>query len=299
MRRIAFIGLGNMGMPMALNLVRAGHDVRGFDISEAAMAGFAEHGGQSHRSIASAVDGASIVISIVRNADDVKSLYCAADGVLNVATPGTLLIESSTIGPSAARAVAAEAARAGLSMLDAPVAGGQAGARDARLTFMVGGDRQVFDQAEPVLRQLGARIFYAGAIGNGQIAKLCNNLIACVSSAVVSEAFILGRKLGMDYQTMYDIITQSTGQCWTLTNNCPVPGPVPSSPASRNYVPGFAADLMLKDLSLVASAANEVGAATPLGARAVQLYRQLSESGFGAHDWTVVSKLIEDGTFLN
>ncbi|KWR75124.1 3-hydroxyisobutyrate dehydrogenase [Cupriavidus sp. IDO] len=299
MSKIAFIGLGNMGMPMALNLVRAGHNVRGFDISEAALASFAEQGGQSHRCVASAVEGASIVISIVRNADDVKKLYCTAGGVLDVATPGALLIESSTIGPAAARAVAAEAAQAGFPMLDAPVAGGQAGARDARLTFMVGGDRTAFGRAEPVLGQMGARIFYAGDSGNGQIAKLCNNLIACVSSAVVSEAFILGRKLGMDYQTMYDIITQSTGQCWTLSHNCPVPGPVPSSPASRDYVPGFAADLMLKDLSLVASAASEVGAATPFGARAIQLYRQLSESGLGARDWTVVARLIENSASLN
>ncbi|CAJ96532.1 3-hydroxyisobutyrate dehydrogenase [Cupriavidus necator] len=299
MSRIAFIGLGNMGMPMALNLVRAGHDVQGFDISEAALAGFAGQGGQSQRSVAAAVDGASIVISIVRNADDVKNLYCTAGGVLDVAAPGALLIESSTIGPAAARAVAAEAAQAGFAMLDAPVAGGQAGAREARLTFMVGGARTAFDRAEPVLRQMGARIFYAGASGNGQIAKLCNNLIACVSSAVVSEAFILGSKLGMDYQTMYDIITQSTGQCWTLSHNCPVPGPVPSSPASRDYVPGFAADLMLKDLSLVASAASEVGAATPFGARAIQLYRQLSESGLGARDWTVVARLIENSASLN
>jgi 3-hydroxyisobutyrate dehydrogenase len=164
---------------------------------------------------------------------------------------------------------------------------------------MVGGERAAFDRAEPILRQMGTNIFYAGATGNGQIAKLCNNLIACVSSAVVSEAFILGRKLGMDYQSMYDIITRSTGQCWTLTNNCPVPGPVPSSPASRGYMPGFAADLMLKDLSLVAAAAGEVGAATPFGSKAIELYRQLSAAGFGSRDWTVVSELIENHISLH
>jgi 3-hydroxyisobutyrate dehydrogenase len=293
MSKIAFIGLGNMGMPMALNLVRAGHDVRGFDIAERARASFEEGGGQSRPSAAAVVDGAEVVISIVRNADDVKSLYCGKGGVLEATSPEALLIESSTIGPAAARAVATEAQQAGFAMVDAPVAGGQAGARDARLTFIVGGERAAFDRAEPILRQMGSNIFYAGAAGNGQIAKLCNNLIACVSSAVVSEAFILGRKLGMDYQTMYDIITRSTGQCWTLTNNCPVPGPVLSSPASRGYTPGFAADLMLKDLSLIAAAAGEVDAATPFGAKAIELYRQLSAAGLGSRDWTVISELIE------
>ncbi|MFM0347845.1 3-hydroxyisobutyrate dehydrogenase [Paraburkholderia sp. RL17-347-BIC-D] len=295
MSNIAFIGLGNMGLPMATNLVLAGHTVSGFDISDRALAVFRAKGGNSRKALSEAVASADIVISVVRSGGEVMSLYCDEGGVLEFAPPGALLIDCSTIGPQWARAVEAKVSQAGFQMLDAPVAGGQAGAEAAKLTFIVGGEREAFDRAESVLLQMGTKVLYAGASGNGQIAKLCNNLIACVSSAAVSEAFILGKKLGVEYQTMYDIITQSTGQCWTLTHNCPVPGPVPTAPSSRGYMPGFAADLMLKDLQLVASAAEEVGASSPFGAKAVALYRHLSSSGHGAHDWTVVSKVLEEG----
>ncbi|MET4578096.1 3-hydroxyisobutyrate dehydrogenase [Ottowia thiooxydans] len=298
MTTVAFIGLGNMGRPMATNLVRAGHDVRGFDVSPAALEAFGAAGGTPAATLQEALAGASVVISILRNAHEVTELYCGEAGVLKLADSGALLIDCSTIGPKAARTVISAAGAAGFQMLDAPVSGGQPWAEEAKLTFIVGGDRTAVERAEPLLRNMGQRVLHAGIAGNGQVAKVCNNLIACVSTTVVAEAFVLGKKLGLDHQTLFDIVSTSSGQCWGLTTYCPVPGPVPTSPASRGYAPGFATNLMLKDMVLAVTAAREVDASLPLGDEVVEIYKKVVECGYGDRDWTIVAQALESGLYL-
>jgi 3-hydroxyisobutyrate dehydrogenase len=292
--KIAFIGLGNMGRPMAVNLAKSPFQVVGHDVAEAAAEKFQACGGTCASSLAEAVDGAEVVITVLRNADDVRSIYGGEGGILDRARPGALLIDCSTIGPVAAREVSAQAARAGFDLLDAPVAGGQAWAEEARLTFIVGGVRAAFERAEQILMHMGRRVLHAGPAGNGQVAKVCNNLIACISTTAVAEAFVLGKKLGMDHQTLFDIVSTSSGNCWGLTTYCPVPGPVPTSPASRGYAPGFATQLMLKDLLLASAAADEVEARVPMTEEAVALYRKVIEAGHGARDWSVVAEYLAD-----
>ncbi|NRG18403.1 3-hydroxyisobutyrate dehydrogenase [Rhizobiales bacterium] len=286
MATIGFIGLGNMGGPMAANLVKAGHDVRGLDLSEEAKAGLKEAGGTPVGSIAEAVSQADAVVTMLPAGDHVRAVYTGDDGILAHARPGTLLIDSSTIDVDSARAVAQAAADADMPMVDAPVSGGVAGAAGGTLTFMVGGPDEAFEAAKPFLDIMGKTIVHAGGAGNGQAAKICNNMILGISMIAVSEAFVLAEKLGLDHQKLFDISSTASGQCWSLTSYCPVPGPVPTSPANRDYQPGFAAGMMLKDLKLAQAAAGSAGASTPLGAEAAQLYNIFCNAGEAGKDFS-------------
>jgi 3-hydroxyisobutyrate dehydrogenase len=297
MAKIGFIGLGKMGLPMAVNLIRAGHSVRGFDVSPAALEGFAEIGGVPAGSIGEAAADVEIVITMLPAGPHVRDVLTQADGVFDRAAPGALLIDSSTIDVRTSREMAEAASARGFSMLDAPVSGGTTGATAGTLTFMVGGDPATFARARPFIASMGKIVVHAGASGAGQAAKVCNNLILGITMAGVSEAFALADKLGLDHQALFDIASTSSGQCWALTNYCPVPGPVPTSPANRDYAPGFAVDLMLKDLTLATDAETDTGAASVLGAAARDVYATLSEQGLGGQDFSVVARALLEGRF--
>jgi len=288
MAKIGFIGLGNMGLPMARNLLKAGHAVQGFDVSKAQADALAASGGQAAAGVKAAASGAEVVITMLPAGKHVREVYLGPDGVLAAAGSNALLIDSSTIDVETARVVAAAAQAKGIAMLDAPVSGGVGGAQAGTLTFMVGGDAAAFARAKPILEQMGKTIVHAGGAGNGQAAKICNNMILGVSMIAVSEAFVLAEKLGLDAQKLFDISSKSSGQCWSMTSYCPVPGPVPASPANRDYKAGFTAAMMLKDLLLSQDAAAAAGAKTPLGADAARLYSQYVASGEGPRDFSGV-----------
>jgi 3-hydroxyisobutyrate dehydrogenase len=292
MAKIGFIGLGNMGLPMAQNLVKAGHAVTGFDLSEYPVDRLAADGGTPARSIADAGRDAEIVITMLPAGPEVREAYLGRDGVLAAVQHGTLLVDSSTIDVKTAREVAQAAEGQGLAMIDAPVSGGVAGALAASLTFMVGGSDEAFERARPVLEKMGKTIVHAGGAGNGQAAKICNNMILGASMIVVCEAFLLAEKLGLDAQKLFDVASKSSGQCWSMTSYCPVPGPVPSSPANRDYKAGFTAAMMLKDLQLAQAAARETRAATPLGAGAAAVYDQFVGSGDGGADFSGIIRFL-------
>jgi 3-hydroxyisobutyrate dehydrogenase len=289
MVQIGFIGLGNMGLPMALNLLKAGHAVGGFDVAAAAMDALAAAGGQVSARPGAGVD---ILITMLPSGAEVRQVYLQADGILERASPHALLIDCSTIDVDVARTVAAAAQAKGLAMLDAPVSGGVGGAQAGTLTFMVGGPEAAFKRAKPILEVMGKTIVHAGPSGNGQAAKICNNLILGISMIAVGEAFVLAEKLGLDHQKLFDIASRSSGQCWSLTSYCPVPGPVPTSPANRNYAPGFTAAMMLKDLKLAQDAAHASGAATPLGAEAAALYGLYVAHGAGSSDFSGIVRFL-------
>jgi 3-hydroxyisobutyrate dehydrogenase len=296
MATIGFIGLGNMGGPMARNLLKAGHQVKGFDLAPAALDAAAKAGASTARTVGEAAAGVEIVISMLPAGQHVRQVYTGKEGVLASASPGTMLIDSSTIDVDTARAVAAEAKAKGLAMLDAPVSGGTGGAEAGTLTFMVGGDARAFARAEPVLRTMGKTVVHAGDSGAGQAAKICNNMVLGISMIAVGEAFVLAEKLGLDKQKLFDISSKSSGQCWSLTTYCPVPGPVPTSPANRDYKPGFTADMMLKDLKLAQQAAQSAGATTPLGAAAAALYGLYAAAGHGSADFSGIIRMIRGGS---
>lgn len=297
MAQIGFIGLGKMGLPMAVNLINAGHSVRGFDMVPAALKQFAELGGVPAESVGEAAADVEIVITMLPAGSHVRDVLTRKNGVFDRAAPGALLIDSSTIDVRTSREMAEAASARGFSMLDAPVSGGTTGATAGTLTFMVGGDPAVFARARPFIANMGKIVVHAGTSGAGQAAKVCNNLILGITMAGVSEAFALADKLGLDHQALFDIASTSSGQCWALTNYCPVPGPVPTSPANRDYAPGFAVDLMLKDLTLATDAEAETGAASVLGAAARDVYATLSEQGLGGQDFSVVARALLEGRF--
>jgi 3-hydroxyisobutyrate dehydrogenase len=292
MATIGFIGLGNMGAPMAANLVKAGHRVTGFDLVSEAVERLAAKGGTAAASAAAAAAESEIVITMLPAGPQVRSVYFGADGLLARARKDALLIDCSTIDVETARAVAAAAAEAGFDMLDAPVSGGVGGAEAATLTFMVGGEEAVFFRARPILEAMGRTIVHAGPAGNGQAAKICNNMMLGVSMIAVCEAFSLAERLGLEAQTLFDISAKSSGQCWALTSYCPVPGPVPASPANRDYAPGFTAAMMLKDLRLAQQAAGASAAPTPLGAAAANLYQLFVDEGAGGRDFSAIYRFI-------
>jgi 3-hydroxyisobutyrate dehydrogenase len=292
MATIGFIGLGNMGTPMAANLVKAGHRVTGFDIAAGRAEALANTGGRMAATAAEAAAAGEVVITMLPAGPEVRSVYLEDAGVLAHARPGTLLIDCSTIDVETARAVAAAAAEARFEMLDAPVSGGVIGAETASLTFMVGGGAAAFERARPVLAAMGRTIIHAGAAGNGQAAKICNNMILGVSMIAVCEAFSLAERLGLAAQTLFDISAKSSGQCWALTSYCPVPGPVPASPANREYAPGFTAAMMLKDLRLAQQAAGTTAAPTPLGAAAANLFQLFVDEGAGGLDFSAIYRLL-------
>jgi 3-hydroxyisobutyrate dehydrogenase len=294
MARIGFIGLGNMGLPMALNLLKAGHAVTGFDVSRGQAEKLAAAGGKPVESVADAATGAAIVITMLPAGKEVREVYLGDKGVLAAASSGALLVDSSTIDVESARAVASAAKSKNLDMLDAPVSGGVGGAQAGTLTFMVGGAEAAFAQAKPILEIMGKTIVHAGGAGNGQAAKICNNMILGVSMIAVSEAFVLAEKLGLDAQKLFDISSKSSGQCWSLTSYCPVPGPVPTSPANRDYQAGFTAAMMLKDLKLSQDAARASGVITKLGAQAAALYDGYVSSGSAGKDFSGIIRLVRD-----
>ena len=294
MARIGFVGLGNMGLPMAMNLMKAGHHVEGFDLNRDAVEKLVAAGGASMESAKVAASRAEIVITMLPSGKEVRELYLDPGGIIDSANPGTLLIDSSTIDVATARDVAMSAERKGMSMVDAPVSGGVTGAQAGTLTFMVGGGDGAFEKAKPVLEAMGKTIVHAGGAGNGQAAKICNNMILGVSMIAVSEAFVLAEKLGLDAQKLFDIASKSSGQCWSLTSYCPVPGPVPSSPANRDYQAGFTADMMLKDLRLAKEAAQTVAARTPLGAGAAAIYSAYIDTGEGGRDFSGIVQFLRD-----
>jgi len=290
--RIGFIGLGNMGGPMAANLAAAQHRVRGFDVARAALEGLAAKGGEAAPSIAAAVADAELVVTMLPAGPHVREVYAGEGGVLAAAAKGALLVDSSTIDVETARWAAAEAAKRGFDMLDAPVSGGTAGAAAASLTFMVGGSEAGFARALPVLQAMGKTIVHAGPAGSGQAAKICNNMILGISMIGVSEGFALADRLGLDRQKLFEISSKSSGQSWSMTSYCPVPGLVPAAPSNRDYQPGFTADMMLKDLKLAQAAASGTGTATPLGAAAAAIYQMLANAGLGPKDFSVIFRYI-------
>lgn len=289
---IGFIGVGNMGGPMARNLLKAGHDVRAFDLCAPALKVITDAGGKAASSAAEAVKAADCVITMLPAGQHVRSVYLDQDGILSVAKKGALLIDSSTIDIDSARAVAAAAEKAGFAFLDAPVSGGVGGAGAGTLTFMCGGSEEGFARAKPILETMGKKIVLAGAAGAGQAAKVCNNMLLAISMIGTCEAFALGEKLGLEPQKLFDIMSTSSGQCWSLTTYCPVPGPVLTSPANRGYTGGFATALMLKDLKLAQAAAQSAGATTPLGAEAQQLYSLFAAKGHAGLDFSGIVKML-------
>jgi 3-hydroxyisobutyrate dehydrogenase len=293
--KVGFIGLGNMGGPMAANLVKAGHEVTGFDLSRAMLEAFTKAGGKAAATVAAAASDAEIIITMLPAGPHVRLVYAGEGGVLGAARKDALLVDSSTIDVDTARAVTEAAGKRGFDMLDAPVSGGVGGATAGSLTFMVGGSAAGFAKARPVLEDMGKTIVHAGQAGNGQAAKICNNMMLGISMIGVCEAFALADRLGLDRQRLFDISSKSSGQCWSMTSYCPVPGPVPSSPSNRDYEAGFTADMMLKDLKLAQQAAQAAGAATPLGAAAAALYQMLTNSGRGAKDFSVMFQLLQSG----
>ena len=291
MARIGFIGVGNMGGPMAANLVKAQHSVAAFDLSAAAVDAAVAAGAHKAASIADAIKDAEAVVTMLPAGRHVREVY---EGVVLGGVPkGSLLIDCSTIDVESARSVAAAAEKAGIDMVDAPVSGGVGGAAAGTLTFMVGGSDAAFARAKPILERMGKNIVHAGASGNGQAAKICNNMILGISMIAVSESFMLAKRLGLDAQKLFDIASTASGQCWSLTNYCPVPGPVPTSPANRDYQAGFTAAMMLKDLLLAQDAARSAGAVTPLGAEAAQLYNLFVAGGRGAQDFSGIIRMLD------
>jgi 3-hydroxyisobutyrate dehydrogenase len=290
MARVAFIGLGNMGGGMAANLAKAGHDVRAFDLSEAALTAAKSAGCLPAADAAAAVEGAEAIVTMLPAGKHVEQVY--TDAVFPNAAPGAVLIDCSTIDVATARRMAEQATAKGLHAVDAPVSGGIAAASGGTLTFMVGGSGEAFERAKPFLEEMGKAVIHAGASGAGQVAKMCNNMILAATMTVTCEAFAMAEKLGLDPQVFYDISSKATGQSWSMTSYCPVPGVGPESPADRDYQGGFAAALMLKDLRLAMAAAEEGGASVPTGKRATELYEAFVDGGHGGEDFSGIIRTL-------
>lgn len=297
MTTVGFIGLGHMGGPMARNLRAAGHEVRAFDLAPGARDAARAAGITVVGSAAEAATGAQVVLTMLPAGHDVIAVYRgtgATPGALAAASPGTLFVDSSTIAVAEAHEAHALAVAAGHRFLDAPVSGGVVGAERGTLAFMVGGEADDAARATPLLEAMGSRVVHCGGPGLGQAAKVCNNMILGVTQIAVAEAFVLGERLGLSHQTLFDVASNATAQCWALTANCPVPGPVPTSPANRDYEPGFAGALMAKDLGLAEQAIDLVGVEARMGRLAREMYRQYAE-GEGAHrDFSGIIRTIRD-----
>jgi 3-hydroxyisobutyrate dehydrogenase len=292
MARIAFIGLGNMGGGMAANLAKAGHDVRAFDLSEEALVRAEAKGCARAGSAAEAVADAEVVVTMLPAGKHVRDVYESA--VIGAAPKSAILIDCSTIDVATARDEIAKAEGQGYAMVDAPVSGGIAAADAGTLTFMVGGSDAAFKRAEPILAQMGKAVIHAGSAGSGQAAKICNNMLLGASMIATCETFVMAQKLGLDPQTFFDIASKASGQCWSMTTYCPVPGVGPETAADRDYEGGFAAALMLKDLRLAMEAAESVDAYTPMGAQAEEIYARFAELGGAGKDFSAVIKMIDD-----
>ena len=288
--RIAFIGLGNMGGGMAANLVRAGHHVSAFDLSADALARAVAAGCGAAGSAADAVAGAEAVVTMLPAGKQVRQVYA---GLLPVLGADALLIDCSTIDIESARAVIADAAARGIAMVDAPVSGGIAAANGGTLTFMVGGEADAFARAGPILSAMGKAVIHAGVAGAGQAAKICNNMLLGATMVATSEAFLLARDLGLDPATFYAISSKASGQSWSMTSYCPMPGVGPETPADRGYQGGFAGALMLKDLKLAVEAAHRADASVPMGALAESLYQAMANAGMGGFDFSAMIRFLD------
>lgn len=292
MAKVAFIGLGHMGGGMAPNLAKAGHDVRAFDLSEEALKRAGERGCKVAKSAADAIKDADAVVTMLPAGKHVAEVY--RETVFGGAPTNAILIDCSTIDVATARSLEDEAAAAGFTMVDAPVSGGIAAAEGGTLTFMVGGSDEGFERAKPFLEAMGKAVIHAGPPGSGQAAKICNNMLLGATMAATCEAFVLAQKLGLDPQTFFDISSKASGQSWSMTSYCPVPGVGPDTPADHGYEGGFAAALMLKDLKLAMEAAQEAGAYTPMGGEAEELYQRFVTLGGGTKDFSGIIKMIDD-----
>ena len=291
MPNIGFIGLGNMGGPMAANLVKSGERVHGFDMVAASRETSAADGVQIVGNARDCTENADIVITMLPAGEHVLSVW---NDVVPHARQGTLFIDCSTIDVDDARRAHKLAAASGLATLDAPVSGGVGAAKAATLTFMVGGSAHAFARGKPVLERMGKRIVHCGEAGNGQVAKICNNMILAASMIAVSEGFVMGEKLGLSHQALFDVASASSAQCWALTSYCPVPGPVPASPANNSYKPGFAAALMLKDLKLAKAAADSVKVTNAIGAHAAEIYQHFADEGHSGLDFSAIINLVRE-----
>jgi 3-hydroxyisobutyrate dehydrogenase len=288
---IAFVGLGHMGGPMAVNLLGAGHTVHGFDPMPALKAAAEGKGAQVFDSGAEAARNADVVITSLPNGDIVKACYAE---MLPAAREGTLFIDTSTISVDDARTINKQAADRGFAQLDAPVSGGVKGATAGTLAFMVGGDEAATERARAVLEPLAGKIIHCGHSGTGQAAKLCNNMVLAVQQIAIGEAFVLAEKLGLSAQSLFDVITGATGNCWSIHTNCPVPGPVPTSPASNDFKPGFAAALMNKDLGLAMDAARSTDSNAPLGSHAAEIYAKFA-ADHADKDFSAIIEMLRNG----
>ncbi|MCD2497983.1 3-hydroxyisobutyrate dehydrogenase [Microbacterium nymphoidis] len=296
MTRIAFLGLGHMGLPMAKNLVAAGHELVGFDVVPAAVDAARAAGITVAASGADAARGAEVVITMFPSGRHVIDAFSGDDGLLAAAPAGSLFIECSTIAVSEAREAHDLALAAGQRNVDAPVSGGVVGAENGTLTFMVGGSDEDFAAAHPLLEAMGARIVHCGGPGLGQAAKVCNNMILGITQIAVAEAFVLGEQLGLTHDALFEVASHASGQCWALTTNCPVPGPVPTSPANRDYRPGFAGTLMAKDLGLARHAIEETGVGAALGLHAEEIYARYAEGPGAARDFSGIIETIRSAS---
>jgi 3-hydroxyisobutyrate dehydrogenase len=292
MASIAFVGLGHMGAPMATNLLNAGHELIIYDLSSEACQVLKAKGAKIANSAGETARDADVVFTMLQTGKQVSDVCIGKNGLFSYAKPGTLFIDCSSIDVDTSREITKTAIAKGFGMVDAPVSGGVTGATNATLTIMVGGDTKSFERAEPILKQLGKNILHAGPSGNGQVAKICNNMILGISMIAVSEAFTLGEKLGLDPHKLFDISSKASGSCWVMTQYNPVPGILENVPANHDYKPGFTANMMLKDLMLSQTAAQSVAATTPLGNHATELYKQFVENGNGELDFSGIIKQI-------
>jgi 3-hydroxyisobutyrate dehydrogenase len=292
MAKVGFVGLGHMGSPMARNLVKAGHSLQVFDLSEEAMNIAVQFGAKRCASLQEAAKGVDFVVTMVPTGKETRAVYLGPNGIIANATAGTILLDCSTIDVDTARAVGEAARAAGFQMLDAPVSGGTVGAENATLTFMCGGEARTFEAAKAVLGGMGKKLVHCGASGLGQAAKICNNMLAGICNAASAEAMVLGKNLGLDPKTLYDVITTSSGNNFSLQYSCAIPGVVPTAAVNRDFKPGFKAALMLKDLRLSQDAARATGTPTALGALATQLYAMLDQAGHAELDSSAVVKLV-------
>ncbi len=292
--KVAFLGLGNMGLPMALNLIKAGHRVQGFDLVQTQLDIFKAAGGIATRSASEAAVDAEVIISMLPASRHVEALYLGDSGLLAMANPRALLIDCSTISPKVSQAIAAAAKAQGFAMIDAPVSGGTAGAQAGTLTFMVGGDAPAVERARPLLEKMGKNIFHAGDSGSGQTVKVCNNMLLGIQMLGTSEALRLGIANGMDPKVLSDIMSKSSGRNWVLELYNPCPGVMESVPSSKGYAGGFGVDLMLKDLSLATENAGDLEASIPLGELSRKLYEAHSKAGNGQLDFSSVFNLKAD-----
>lgn len=294
MAKVGFIGLGNMGSGMARNILKAGHSLRVFDLNQQVVTDICGKGATAASSANDAVRDVDAVITMLPAGKHVKSVYLGDDGLIAAAAKGTIMMDCSTIDVDSARDVLSAASAAGMRMVDAPVSGGVAAAATGSLTFMVGGTEDAFAASAPYLDDMGANIIHAGKAGSGQAAKICNNMMLAIQMISVSEAFILAEKLGLEAEKLFAISSRASGQCWSLTSYCPVPGPVAASPANNDYKAGFAAAMMLKDLRLAQEAATSVGANTPLGEMARELYEKFTDMSADDMDFSGIVNMLRE-----